>query len=162
KELQNHFDTVIDWIDSVFDYTGSEVCGLEWGRLYDEYHKTPYSKSEITKRVDELLADYQVTDKKGIFEYILGGEKDKSLLNIRIFDDRTKKSVYEKQTAKAKAEGVSNCPYCAIGHDNNAKRIYKPSEMDADHVTAWSKGGATDESNCQMLCKMHNKAKGNR
>ena len=161
-ELKNHFDTVIDWIDSVFDYTGSEMCGLEWGRLYDEYHKTPYSKSEITKRVDELLADYQVTDKKGIFEYILGGEKDKSLLNIRIFDDRTKKSVYEKQTAKAKAEGVSNCPYCAIGHDNNAKRIYKPSEMDADHVTAWSKGGATDESNCQMLCKMHNKAKGNR
>lgn len=33
--------------------------------------------------------------------------------------------------------------------------------MDADHVTAWSKGGATDPANCQMLCKMHNKMKGN-
>ncbi|OQB30362.1 MAG: HNH endonuclease [Candidatus Hydrogenedentes bacterium ADurb.Bin179] len=34
--------------------------------------------------------------------------------------------------------------------------------MDADHVTAWSKGGATDINNCQMLCKTHNRAKGNR
>ncbi|MDK8474593.1 MULTISPECIES: HNH endonuclease signature motif containing protein [Corynebacterium] len=34
------------------------------------------------------------------------------------------------------------------------------SEMDADHVTAWSKGDAT-ESNCELLCKSHNRAKGN-
>ena len=27
---------------------------------------------------------------------------------------------------------------------------------------AWSKGGATDISNCQMLCKTHNRAKGDR
>ncbi len=36
------------------------------------------------------------------------------------------------------------------------------TKMDADHVTAWSKGGATDIGNCQMLCKTHNRAKGNR
>ena len=42
------------------------------------------------------------------------------------------------------------------------RRIWKIGEMDADHVTAWSKGGATDISNCQMLCKTHNRAKGNR
>ena len=70
--------------------------------------------------------------------------------------------VYEKQTQAAKAAGTSNCPFCAIGHDGNAKRIYKLNEMDADHVTAWSKGGATDVANCQMLCKTHNCAKGNR
>lgn len=34
--------------------------------------------------------------------------------------------------------------------------------MDADHVTAWSKGGSTDMDNCQMLCQTHNRAKGNR
>ncbi len=60
------------------------------------------------------------------------------------------------------AKGKSNCPLCALGHDNNAGRIYKCTEMDADHVTAWSRGGATDASNCQMLCKTHNRAKGNR
>lgn len=84
------------------------------------------------------------------------------LLNIRVFDKKTIKAVYRKQTAEAEAQGVSNCPLCAIGHDANAKRIYKESEMDADHVTAWSRGGATDEANCQMLCKTHNRAKGNR
>ena len=161
-ELKNHFETVIDWIDSVFEYTGSEVCGLEWGRLYRQYHTNAYSKDEVTKRVDELLADSQVTNNKGIFEYILGGENDTALLNVRVFDDKTKKAVYEKQTKVAVNKGKSNCPYCAVGHDNNAKRIYKLSEMDADHVTAWSNGGSTDASNCQMLCKTHNRAKGNK
>lgn len=160
-ELKNHFDTVIDWIDSVFEYTGNEVCGLEWGRLYREYHTNAYSKDEVTKRVDELLADPQVSDKRGVFEYILGGEKKTFLLNVRVFDDRTKKAVYDQQTKAALENGTSNCPLCAVGHDNNAKRIYKLNEMDADHVTAWSKGGATDASNCQMLCKTHNRSKGN-
>lgn len=162
NELKNHFDTVIDWVDSVFEYTGSEMCGREWGRLYREYHKNAYSKDTVAKRVNALLDDSQVGDKKGIFEYVLGEEKDSRLLNVRVFDKKTIKAVYRKQTAAAEAQGVSNCPLCAIGHDANAKRIYKESEMDADHVTAWSKGGATDEANCQMLCKTHNRAKGNR
>lgn len=162
NELKNHFDTVIDWIDSVFEYTGSYVCGLDWGRLYRLYHTKAYDKDAVAKRVDELLADTQVFDKKGVFEYILGGEKDASLLNVRVFDDKTKKAVYEAQTSEAKAKDISNCPLCAVGHTNNAKRIYKLNEMDADHVTAWSKGGATDISNCQMLCKTHNRAKGNK
>lgn len=161
-ELQNHFDTVIDWVDSIFEYTGSEMCGREWGRMYRQYHTNAYDKDAVTKRVDELIADTQVEDNKGIFEYILGGEQDASLLNIRVFDEKTKRAVYDKQTKAAKAKGKSNCPYCAIGHDNNSKRIYKLNEMDADHVTAWSRGGSTDISNCQMLCKTHNRAKGNR
>ena len=161
-DLKNHFDTVVDWVDSVFEYTGSEMCGREWGRLYREYHKNAYSKDKVAERVNALLDDSQVGDKKGIFEYVLGGEVDSHLLNIRVFDKKTIKAVYRKQTAEAEAQGVSNCPLCAIGHDANAKRIYKESEMDADHVTAWSKGGSTTESNCQMLCKTHNKSKGNR
>ncbi|MEX3515679.1 MULTISPECIES: HNH endonuclease [unclassified Corynebacterium] len=34
--------------------------------------------------------------------------------------------------------------------------------MDVDHITAWSKGGTTDESNCEMFCIPHNRSKGNR
>jgi len=77
-------------------------------------------------------------------------------------DDATKKNVYSTQTDKAKTNGTSNCPLCAIGHDANKSKIWKLSEMDADHVTAWSMGGATNSKNCQMLCKTHNRAKGNR
>ena len=43
-----------------------------------------------------------------------------------------------------------------------AIREYMAGQGLADHVTAWSKGGATDISNCQMLCKTHNRAKGNK
>ena len=162
KQLKNHFDTVIDWIDSIFDYTGNEMCGQEWGRLYSTYHKNAYSKAQIAERVSALMEDSQVQNKRGVIEYVLGGESNKTLLNIRVFDEKTKKQVYARQTEAAKEKDISNCPLCALGSDNNSKRIYKLSEMDADHVTAWSKGGATDESNCQMLCKTHNRAKGNK
>ena len=81
---------------------------------------------------------------------------------MAVFDPKEAKAVYARQTADAEKKGVPNCPLCAVRHNANAKRIWKFSEMDADHVAAWSKGGATDISNCQMLCRTHNRAKGNR
>ena len=161
-ELKNNFETVINWADSILDYTGSEICGLNWGELYDKYHSNAYSKDNITKRVKELIEDTQVSNNKGVVEYVLGGEKDTSLLNVRVFDEKTKKAVYIKQTKAAEAKGVSNCPVCASGNNNKKTYIYRYKEMEADHVTAWSRGGATTEDNCEMLCKLHNSAKGNR
>ena len=162
KELATYFRTVIDWIDGVFMGTEDEMCGLDWGRLYETYHKNAYNPAKVWERVKALYADEFVKNRRGIFEYVLGGESDPRLLEIRVFEPRETKSVYAKQTAAAEAKGVSNCPLCAIGPAANRSRIYKFAEMDADHVAAWSKGGATDISNCQMLCKTHNRAKGNR
>ena len=162
RELKTYFTSVIDWIDGVFKGVEDEMCGLEWGRLYETYRKTAYNPEKVWRRVEELYGDEFVTDRRGIFEYVLGGERDTRLLNVRVFSDKEKKQVYARQTAEAEKRGVSNCPLCAIGHEASAKRIWKIGEMDADHVTAWSKGGATDISNCQMLCKTHNRAKGNR
>ena len=162
RELKAYFTSVIDWIDGVFKGVKDEMCGLEWGRLYETYRKTAYNPEKVWRRVEELYGDEFVTDRRGIFEYVLGGEKETRLLNVRVFSDKEKKQVYARQTADAEKRGVSNCPLCAVGHKASAKRIWKIGEMDADHVTAWSKGGATDISNCQMLCKTHNRAKGNR
>lgn len=162
SELKTYFNCVIDWVSSVFLDVESEMCGLPWGRLYETYHHTPYDPTEVSKSVKALYADPYVTSKKGIFEYILGGSVDTKLLTVRVFDEATKNSAYAKQTAAAKAEEKSNCPLCAIGHDANRSKIWRLSEMDADHVTAWSKGGASGMANCQMLCKTHNQAKGNR
>lgn len=161
-EVTRYFNTVIDWISSVFLDVESEMRGLEWGRLYETYHTTPYHAAAISQRVQELYADPYVKNRKGIFEYLLGGEVQTSLLLVRIFDEATKKSVYKRQTLQAEQEGISNCPLCALGHEANRTKIWKIGDMDADHVTAWSKGGATDIHNCQMLCKSHNRAKGNR
>lgn len=110
----------------------------------------------------ELYADLYFKTRKGVFEFILGGSIDTKLLDVRVFDDATKKAVYAKQTAEAQKQNVSNCPLCALGHDANKTKIWKLAEMDADHVAAWSKGGATDIKNCEMLCKTHNRAKGNK
>ena len=161
-ELKSYFTSVIDWISSVFSDTESEMCGLPWGDLYERYHKNSYNPTDVHTKLQELYADFFVKNKKGIYEYILGGCEDKKLLEIRIFDEPTKKSVYKTQTSKAEANKVSNCPLCALGEDSNKTRIYKINEMDADHVTAWSKGGATDIKNCTLLCKTHNRAKGNK
>ena len=162
KQLKGYFNEVINWVTSVFPNVYPKMKGLEWGRLYETYHRQPYSPAEVDERVKLLMDDPQVNDQAGIFEYVLGGEKDKRLINIRVFDPKTIKLVYNRQTEKAKVEGVSNCPYCAIGHNALRTRIYKQNEMDADHVTAWSNGGSTSIENCQMLCKTHNRAKGNK
>ncbi len=161
-ELRRTFQSVVDWADGVFPTVYDEMRGLEWGRLYDAYHATPYSRDEVGRRVAALMADDLVSDKRGVFEYVLGGERETRLLNVRVFDERTKKSVYAAQTEAARAKGTSNCPLCAVGHSANATRTWALKDMDADHVAAWSKGGATDAANCQMLCRTHNRAKGNR
>lgn len=161
--LKTYFTSVIDWIGSVFTRPPDKgMRGLEWGRLYERYHAASYNAAKIDADVDALLADPAVRDHKGIYEYLLGGKSEPQLLSIRLFDEQTKTLAYQRQTQTATAKGESNCPLCAIGTNANQTRIYKRTEMDADHVTAWSKGGATDLDNCQMLCVPHNRAKGNR
>ena len=161
-ELTNHFDSVMDWIGSIFDYTGKEMRGLPWGEYYKKYHSKAYNKNCVNELVLNLMSDPFVNNKKGIFEYILDGTNKTQLLDVRVFNEPTKRSVYEVQTKEAKNKGISNCSHCAMGHSANAKRIWKYEEMDADHVAAWSKGGVTDISNCEMLCITHNRAKGNK
>jgi len=162
NELKRYFNSVIDWVSSVFTGVESEIRGLEWGRLYETYHKKAYNPAKVSAEVQKLYGDPYIKNRKGIFEYILGGSTDTKLLDVRVFDEATKKSVYASQTKKAEAKGESNCPLCAIGHDANKNKLWKLPEMDADHVAAWSKGGGTNVKNCQMLCKSHNRAKGNR
>ena len=161
-DLLQNFETVIDWVSNLFLYTGKEMKGVEWARLYKEYHSRYYNKTEMNQKVGELMSDPCVTSKKGIFEFLLSNGTKPELLSVRLFPETVKKSVYESQTLQAKAMGISNCPVCATMPTTVKTKIYKFDEMDADHVTAWSRGGSSDISNCQMLCKTHNRSKGNR
>ncbi|MDZ4180009.1 MAG: DUF262 domain-containing protein [Coriobacteriia bacterium] len=162
-ELKTYFTTVIDWIDSVFIASPDKAMrGLNWGDLYERFHGHAYDGAAVDAAVRELLADPAVKNKKGIYEYVLGGKTDTKLLEVRVFEDSMKRAAYAAQTKKAEAAGVSNCPHCAMGNNANKTRTYKQDEMDADHVKAWSKHGATTLKNCEMLCITHNRAKGNK
>jgi hypothetical protein len=163
REVQSCFTSVMSWVKGTFtDVRVESMKGVAWGRLYDEYHGRRYDPSVVAEKVSILHTDPRVNNRSGIYEYVLADSDDakfKRLLNIRVFDDITKQSVYEQQTRDAKARGVSNCPDCEFRGEHT--KIWSLKEMEADHVSAWSKGGATSIENCMMLCKNHNRAKGN-
>ena len=160
--LKTYFNSVIDWVSTVFVDVLPEMKGLEWGRLYEKYHGKSYDPKKMSGDVKKLAADDFVKGRKGIFEFLLDGSVDTKLLEVRVFETPVKRATYAKQTQAAQAKGESNCPLCAVGHGANKSRIYKFEEMDADHVSAWTKGGGSSANNCQMLCTTHNRAKGNR
>ena len=164
NELYSYFNDVINWVSTVFIDVEEEMQSVNWGKLYEKYHKNPYNPQKISSKLHELYSDFFVKDKKGCYEYILNGckQEDIKLLNIRLFDEPIKKSVYSKQTEDAKKKNISNCPMCVLEGLSNKSKIWDYKDMDADHVTAWSNGGSTDIDNCQMLCRTHNHMKGNR
>ena len=116
RELKTYFNTVIDWVSAVFTDVLPEMKGLEWGRLYEEYHGQSYDPRKMSEEVKKLAADDYVKNGKGIFEYLLGGSENTKLLEIRVFEKPVTRVAYERQKKAAAAKGISNCPLCAVGH----------------------------------------------
>lgn len=162
KELKLYFNTVIDWVSGVFTTVERTMNQPNWGELYVKYHKKAYDPDKVNKLVQKLMADSDITKKAGIFEYVLGEEKDPRLLSIRKFSDNDKRTKYRSQTNDAKNKKVSNCPICVTDKEyEHTEHIWKYKEMEGDHIVPWSKGGRTELSNLQMLCKHHNSMKSN-
>ncbi len=143
--MKDYFTAVIDWVESLFPDYDKTMKGIEWGRLYNRYKDEQYDKAAVRKRAKELLHDLEVTKYAGIYEYILGGETNRSLLSLRTFDEPTKRLKYKEQ------KGL-----CAI-----CRKPFAYKEMQGDHILPWSKGGTTITDNCQMLCTTCNLAKSN-
>ena len=142
--LWQHFQTVINWVKTLFPRTLKEMKGLPWGELYAAHKDENFNACELEKQIDALLEDPDVTNKKGVFAYVLGG--DERELNIRAFDVRMKREAYQRQN------GI--CPHC--------KKHFKIEEMEGDHITPWREGGKTVAENCRMLCRQCNRIKGGR
>ena len=140
-ELWQYFQLVINWVKVLFPKYRKEMKGVEWGFLYNEFKDEKFSSVELEAKVAKLMMDDDVTNKKGIYEYVLSG-KEKHL-NIRAFTDNQKREAYERQNGK--------CPIC--------KEDFKIEEMEADHITPWHAGGKTIPANCKMLCKEDNRRK---
>ena len=141
EELWQYFQNVIAWVHKTFTKYRKEMKGVEWGRLYNKYKDVAYDAKELEEKTLKLIDDDEVQSLKGIYEYILTSEEKH--LNLRQFDDKTKRKVYEKQKGK--------CVWC--------KKTFEFEEMEADHITPWHEGGKTTAENCQMLCKDDNRKK---
>jgi hypothetical protein len=140
-ELWGHFQEVIHWVEATFPNYRKEMKGLEWGKLYAEFGSAKLDADELEKQIKALMIDEDVTNKRGIYAYVLTG--DDKYLNIRTFTDKMKREAYERQ------EGI--CAKCG--------KHFELTEMEVDHITPWSKGGATSAENCQMLCLGCNRQK---
>lgn len=149
NELWLYFKNVIDWVQLTFTKYRKEMKGINWAVLYDDYHMNTYNTIDLENKIAKLFLDDDVTNKKGIYLYVLDGlEKH---LNLRTFTDAQKLKVYTLQG------GI--CPRCVSLNKPTATKIWKIEEMEGDHIIPWHLGGKTDESNCQMLCKTCNREK---
>lgn len=120
-----------------------EMKGNDWGRLYDTYGTNLYDTAELEKRIADLMMDDDVTNKKGIYEFVLSGVE--RCLHIRAFTESQKRRMYEYQ------KGVCNMCHKHFAYE----------KMQGDHITPWSKGGKTVDDNLQMLCEECNRKKMN-
>ncbi len=142
QELWQHYQAVLDWVKRVFPNYRKEMKGLDWGKFYrDHGQRKDLNAATLEARIKELIDDDEVQSVKGIYEYLLTANE--KTLNLRTFDDKMKRKVYEEQ------KGI--CPMC--------KKHFEIGEMEADHILPWHNGGKTVLENCQMLCKMDNRTK---
>jgi Protein of unknown function DUF262/HNH endonuclease len=144
NELWTHFQNVINWVNLTFPNYRKEMKGVAWGPLYSEYGKVQQDTAKLEAEVSRLMQDEDVTKKSGIFDYVLS--KSERALSIRAFTDNMRREAWEREGGL--------CPAC-----DEPKQKFDLSEMEADHIKPWSKGGKTIASNCQLLCKPHNRIK---
>lgn len=153
NELWTYFRNVIEWVEATFTTYRSEMKGINWGPLYDRFHGKLYNTDKLESRIADLMQDPDVTKNKGIYTYLLTGEEKH--LNIRQFNNTERRAAYERQEGKC-----YNGTKCRTTKNPDGDKIFKITQMDADHITPWSKGGKTNADNCQMLCIPCNRSKG--
>lgn len=137
NELWLHYRNVIEWVEQTFPKYRKEMKGIDWGSLYDEYHDAIYDVNVLEEQISALMADEDVTCKKGVYEYVLSKGKNERALSVRAFSEKDKRTKYEQQK--------HICPICG--------KEYPFEGMDGDHILEWSKGGKTILENLQMVCK---------
>lgn len=153
NELWTYFRNVIEWVQDTFTKYRKEMKGIDWASLYDAYKDKVFDTAALEEQVAKLMQDDDITRPKGIYAYVLTG--DERHLNIRQFTDSEKRAAYERQ------KGVcANKTKCRTPGNADGKKVFPIEEMEADHITPWSKGGKTDAANCQMLCLPCNRQKG--
>lgn len=152
NELWLYFQSVINWVKASFPQHRKEMKSVQWGELYNKFKDEELDPAKLEKRVAELMADDDVTKKRGIYSYVLDGNERH--LSIRQFTDNQKREAYERQKGLC-----ANKTHCLTPGNSDGKKVFQIGEMEADHIKPWSKNGRTQSDNCQMLCLPCNRQK---
>ena len=139
RELWAYFESVIDWVKKIFPEYRKEMKGLPWGELHRKYKNDKFDAAALETRISVLMEDDDVENKKGIYQFVLTG--DKKHLSLRTFRDSQKRAAFERQG------GI-----CGKGGNDGCGKKFELKEMHADHIIPWSRGGKTEMDNLQMLC----------
>lgn len=153
NELWLYFQQVIAWVKATFPTVRGEMKGVPWGDLYNEFKDVELDSAKLEKQVAKLMADEDVTRKRGIYSYVLDGNERH--LNIRAFSPNMRREAFERQKGLC-----ANKTRCLTPGNKDGKRVFDITEMEADHIKPWHEGGKTEANNCKMLCKACNRQKG--
>ena len=143
NDLWLYFQKVINWVKALFITYRREMKGLPWGIYYNKYKEDNFDPRTLEDKIKNLMEDWEVSNKKGIYEYVLSNGTLEKKLNIREFNQKQKREAYERQN------GI--CVKC--------EETFSFEGMEGDHIIPWSRGGKTTNDNCQMLCKRCNGSK---
>lgn len=156
EEIISHYKKVIDWVNDVFFHNGNTpktwqaVQNQDWKRLYAEYYDkelTEEEKMHITNRCKELVSYVKTRtfyDSKGIYEWVLRGEKMEEFqeyLCLRSFVKDDKEEMYNQQKGIDPIDG----------------KHYEIEEMHAHHIIPWGIGGNSEIDNLVMLSSENHK-----
>lgn len=136
-----YFQAVVSWVKATFPKYRKEMKGIAWGALYNTHKDDSLDPATLEAEAAQLMADDEVTKKKGVYEYLL--TRNEKHLSIRAFTNSQKRTLYESQKG--------SCPSC--------KEHFEIEQMEADHITPWSQSGKTELDNGQMLCRECNRRK---
>ena len=143
NELWTYFRNVIEWVELTFTCYDRMMKGIDWGELYDSNRHKVFDTDDLEREINLLMMDDDVTNKKGVYLYVL--KREEKHLNLRAFSENQKREAYARQ------QGI--CVRC--------RNHFALEAMEADHITPWSKGGKTLPENCQLLCRDCNRRKSN-
>ena len=133
--MWNYFQNVIEWVEKTFPKYYKEMKGVNWGYLYNRFKDEELNSEALSERVDELMFDNEITNKGGIYRYVLTG--DEKSLSIQEFDKKSKKLAYKSQDGRCKCCGEK----------------FEEDDLEAIHITPWREGGKVTSDNCQLVCR---------
>lgn len=145
-ELWKKFMRVVQWVDQTFPNKRPLLMRkVDWGKLWFTHFNDHLNPEKLEADIIRLLKDDDITKQAGVYAYVLDG--DARHLSIRTFTDTQKRRAFEKQGQR-----------CA--NADCTEHLLTLSQVEADHIVPWSKGGRTTDDNLQVLCKKCHANKG--